>query len=57
MKRIYSLMIVLGIIIGAATAGAVDANTLTSGRIVLQAMCSSSLIFIGSYFNQGGKRA
>ena len=57
MKKIFAIMVMMGIVIAMATAGGVDAEILSVNRIVIQGAIASALIFFGTYFAERGERA
>ncbi len=57
MKKFFSVMTVLGVVLAMMTAGGADAGNLTMTQILLQALISSLMVLCGMHFAKEGDAA
>ena len=57
MKKICAVMILSGIVLACVTAGGVDANCISTARLVFQAAISALLVLFGTHFAMRGETA
>lgn len=57
MKKIFGFMIGMGIILAFITAGGMDAGSITTDRILVQAAVASLLVFSGTHLMARGEAA
>ncbi len=54
MKKIFSAMTILGVVLAMATAGGADAGNLSMSQILLRALISSLMVLCGTHFVRRG---
>ncbi|MBQ7876762.1 MAG: hypothetical protein IJ316_05670 [Clostridia bacterium] len=57
MKKIFSAMTILGVVLAMATAGGADAGNLPMTQIVVQALISTLMVLCGTHFVKEGDAA
>lgn len=57
MKKIFGILILMGIMLALVTAGSVDSDTIETGRMIVQAAVSSLMVLCGTHFVRRGEAA